>query len=58
MSFNKEQNDHAKNEDFVSRDKNKAGKIALISTALTKRGCHVLVSPADADVDIVNATVE
>ncbi|KAH3810248.1 hypothetical protein DPMN_138638 [Dreissena polymorpha] len=27
--------------------------IALISTALTKRGCYVLVSPGDADVDLL-----
>ena len=42
----------------MSRDKNKADMIALISTALTKRGCHVIQSPGDADVDIVKATVE
>ena len=29
-----------KKEDFLSRDKNKADMIALISTALTKMGCH------------------
>ena len=40
------------------RDKNKADMIVLISTALTKRGCHVIQSPGDADVDIVQATVE
>ena len=40
------------------RDKNKADIIALISSALTKRGCHVIQSPGDADVDIVTATVE
>ena len=32
--------------------------IALIRTALTKRGCHVIQSPGDADVDIVQATGE
>ena len=32
--------------------------IALIHTALTERGCHVIQSPGDADVDIVKATVE
>jgi len=47
-----------KEEDFLSHDENKADMIALISTALTKRGCHVIQSPGDADVDIVNATVE
>lgn len=29
----------------------KADMIALISTALTKGGCHVIQSPGDADVD-------
>ena len=38
---------------YMSRDKNKAGMISLISTTLTKRGCHVIQSPGDADVDIV-----
>ena len=42
----------------ISWQKNKADMIALISTALTKRGCHVIQSPGDADVDIVKATVE
>ena len=32
--------------------------IALISTALIKRGCHVIQSSGDADVDIAMATVE
>lgn len=32
--------------------------IALISTASTRKGCHVIQSPGDADVDIVKATVE
>jgi len=36
----------------------KAYMIAVICTALTKRGCHVIQSPGDADVDIVKATVE
>ena len=42
----------------MSCDKNKADIIALISAALTKRGCHVTQSPGDADVDIVKAAVE
>ena len=42
----------------MSRDKKKADMIALISTALTKRGCHVIQSLGDADVNIVKATVE
>ena len=32
--------------------------IALIRTVLTKRGCHVIQSPGDADIDVVKATVE
>ena len=32
--------------------------IALISTALTKSGCHVIQSLGDAAVNIVKATVE
>jgi len=44
--------------DFLSREKNKSDMIALISTELTKRGCHVIRSPGDADVDIVKTTVE
>ncbi|KAH3851613.1 hypothetical protein DPMN_094095 [Dreissena polymorpha] len=53
MCFNKEQ----KIRPFFL-DKNKAGMIALISTALTKRGYYVLVSRGDADVNIVKATVK
>ncbi|KAH3853531.1 hypothetical protein DPMN_096056 [Dreissena polymorpha] len=51
----KKQNVHEKKEEFVSSDKNKAGMIALINTALK---CYVVVSPGDGDVDIVKATVE
>ena len=58
VSFTAETEFSSKKEDFLSRDKNKANMIALISTALTKRGCHVIQSPGDADVDIVKATVE
>ncbi|KAH3877646.1 hypothetical protein DPMN_001522 [Dreissena polymorpha] len=32
--------------------------IALISTALTKSGCYVILSPGNADIDIVKETVE
>ncbi|KAH3801593.1 hypothetical protein DPMN_155248 [Dreissena polymorpha] len=32
--------------------------IALISTALIKRGCYVGLSTGDVDVDILNATEE
>ncbi|KAH3866989.1 hypothetical protein DPMN_030113 [Dreissena polymorpha] len=58
VSFTKETECSCKKEDFLSRDKNKAGMIALINTALTIRGCNVVVLPGDADVDIVKATVE
>jgi hypothetical protein len=47
-----------KKEDYLSHDKNKVDMIALISTALTKMGCHVIQSSGDADADIVKATVE
>ena len=42
----------------MSRDENNADMIALISTTLTERGCHVIQSPGNADVDKVKATVE
>ena len=32
--------------------------IALISTALTQKGCHVIQSAGHADVDIVMKTIE
>ena len=38
--------------------KNKVCVIALISAAVTKKGCHVIQSLWYADVDIVEATVE
>ena len=41
----------------MSRDRNKAGMMALISTTLTKVGCYVVLSLGDADVEIVKATV-
>jgi len=44
--------------DFLSRDENKADMIVLISTARTERGCYVIQSPGDTDVDIIKATVE
>ncbi|KAH3846648.1 hypothetical protein DPMN_088950 [Dreissena polymorpha] len=43
---------------ILSRGKNKAGMIALISTARIKRVCYVVVSPGDADVEIEKATVD
>jgi len=42
----------------LSGEKNQGDRIALSSTVLTKRGCHVIQSPGDADVDIVKATVK
>ena len=42
----------------MSHHENKADMYALISKGLTERGCHIIQSPGDADVDIVNATVE
>ena len=45
VSFTAETEFSGKKEDFLSRDKNKADMIALISTVLTKRGCHVIQSP-------------
>ncbi|KAH3860057.1 hypothetical protein DPMN_022950 [Dreissena polymorpha] len=56
MSFNKEQNDY-ENMSFF-RDTNKAGMIVQISTALTKGGGYVIVSPRGANVDIAKATVK
>ena len=58
VSFTAETQFSCRKEDFLSRDENKAHMIALISTALTERGCHVIQSPGDADVDIVKAAVE
>jgi hypothetical protein len=58
VSFTTETEFSGKKEDFLSHDKNKADMIALISTALTNRGCNVIQLPGDTDVDIVKATVE
>ena len=51
VSFTAETEFSGKKEDFLSRDKNKADMIALISIALTKRGCHVSQSPGDATAE-------
>lgn len=40
------------------RASNKQGLIDLISGELRKRGCHVINSSGDADVDITKAAVE
>ncbi|KAH3706580.1 hypothetical protein DPMN_065968 [Dreissena polymorpha] len=58
VSFTKEKECYCKRKDFLSRGQNKTGVIALISTALIKRVCYVVVLLGDADVDIVKATVE
>ena len=58
VSFTAETEFSGKNEDFFVSWQNKADTIALISTALTERGCHLIQSPGDANVDIVKATVE
>ena len=42
----------------MSCDKNKAALITLITAALIRKGCHVIQSPGNADVDIAKATVE
>ena len=41
----------------MSRDRNKARMIALISTTLTKMGCYVVLSSGDADVQIVKYSI-
>ncbi|KAH3737954.1 hypothetical protein DPMN_044552 [Dreissena polymorpha] len=50
-------NVNVKKEGFLSRDRNKAGMIALISTTLTKMGCYVVLSSGDADVQIVKNNI-
>ncbi|KAH3736151.1 hypothetical protein DPMN_042713 [Dreissena polymorpha] len=58
VSFSKETECSCqKKEDFLSRDRNKAGMIALISTNLTKVGCYVVLSSGDADVQIVKYSI-
>jgi len=58
VSFTAETQFSGKKEDFLSHHENKADMYALISKGLTERGCHIIQSPGDADVDIVRATVE
>jgi hypothetical protein len=58
VSFTPETEFSGKKDDFLACNQNKANIIALISTALTKRGCHVIQSPGDADIDIVKTTVQ
>jgi len=56
ISFTEETKFSGKKEAFLSRDINKAAMITLISAALIRKGCRVIQSPGDADVDIVQAT--
>ena len=58
VNFTADMEFSGKNENFLSRDKNKEGMITLISTELTKRGCRVIQASGDADIDIVKATVD
>ena len=58
VNFTAETEFSGKQEDFLSRDENKTDMIVLISTALTERGCYVIQSLGDTDVDIIKATVE
>jgi len=52
VSFTAEREISGRKED-ISLVKKTSDMIALISTELTKRGCHVIQSTGDADVDIV-----
>ena len=58
VSFTVETQFSGKREDILSHDKNKADMIDLNSTTLTKRECHVIREPGDADIDIAKTTVE
>ncbi|KAH3724393.1 hypothetical protein DPMN_050210 [Dreissena polymorpha] len=53
VSFSKETECSCNKGRILSRDRNTAGIIALISTTLTKMGCYVVPSSGDADVQIV-----
>ena len=57
VSFTAETEFSCKKEDFFTRDKNKADMIALTSTALTKRGCHVIQSPGTQSPQLLNDPV-
>ena len=46
-----------KKEDFLSNVENKQSLINLISQRMKDRGCHVIQSKGDADVEIVKAAV-
>ena len=58
VSFTAETEFTGKKDDFLSRDTNKQGLIDLIGGELRQRGCSVINSPGDADVDIAEAAVE
>ncbi|KAH3739345.1 hypothetical protein DPMN_045997 [Dreissena polymorpha] len=57
VSSRKKNKANVKKEDFLSRDRNRVGMIALISTTLTKMGCYVVLSSRDADVQIVKYSI-
>jgi len=57
VSFTSETEFIGKKEEFLSRDTNKQRFINLISAELRVRGCNVINSPGDADVDIALAAV-
>ena len=46
-----------KKEDFLSNVENKQSLINLVSQRMKDRGCHVIQSEGDADVEIVKAAV-
>ena len=58
VNFTAETEFSGKKEEFLSRDLNKQRLIQMISDELKERGCTVVNSIGDADVDIVRAAVE
>ena len=46
-----------KNEQFLTRDRNKQGTVDLIAERLEESGCKVVKSEGDADVSIAKAAV-
>ena len=58
VSFTAETLFSGRKEEFLSRDINKQALIDLISGKLEERGCVVINSPGNADIDITKAAVE
>ena len=58
VSFTPETVFSGKKEEFLARDINKSNMIGLISNSLERRGCNVLQSKGDANVNIVRTTVK